>query len=1093
MPVEPTLGKLKRRTSRKEIESDLVYGHHASAGESSKSRYDIGHARELEEKRSRGRPNRRTQRRGCAALCPNGSLSTGQGTRFVLAATEHLHRRIGALSSRIRLLEEALTNLQSSHPLLHPDLMRENELLGCDEDRNRGSRERAVGIPGKGKIEGRGKGAEGDGEIIDAFGTLSISDHGISRFFGPTGGVESLLLSSLSRSPTPPFQRQHSNQSLTPPPTTSAFTSLSSPSTSSFSPYSTTSHTYTTNSDPLRLFSSSFPFTPVGSPLDAQALIASHLPPRPSADSFVRTYISQCGWIFHGVTRAQIEEMMAKIYRRSEHDGSSEVVEDGWHERDDGGGEGDYSGPHDLALLFVIFALGALVSPNADTNVTTNSNTKRERRSKSRGHSARSTPAASPPSAHGGAPVCYSPPSTASSSSTGSFPHNSPSISYLSTSPASGQSPPQPSHSHSHSHPQPHSQPQTPTPGALADHFHHLSTAALALQPVLEKPSLVTIQTLHLLSIYNAMSGSDLKNETSMEVTWSLVTLAAHLSMAIGLHRDSARWGLSPKMVQRRRILFWDLFVADVWQSLNTGRPPSFSLAYIDCSFPDTSDHADREGSVEGFGDSSEVTARTLTAEAPTYATIMELDKRVREFPLPEGMRPPSRSSQEGQDATDAEGGGDLANSFQRCVLDHIRETGTFLHSIIEHPENPLKSAYAPSFLAAYRAASTILRSVREQFNTYPISCARFWTMWTFAFSAAVVFGTVVTRGPRSPLAPQAMVELEQACLLFTKASSYSIRATKALPILTGLLDKARTALSTEPKDQNAGGLLWSLHVKQEPQEDDELTIFAGHTRFVSTRKGPTMAAVGSEVHSRVQTHQQHPYDQHHSHRAPASVSIPMGSVNGWSGPTEYAMEDVTSHSHTQFRSEMQYPYSTAERSTHREIDMDAGMAVEAYGSPVPVTNMSDRWEGDWDRPTQGYIQQQRPTRTMPSQVVQHHPAQPQFYGTPPLTSNIPQPHQYSSHPEHHPVMQQHQQHTYQSHMQVHLPSQNHRHAQEHMQNCHSQQQQHQDYAPHQDPPTNTQLAGLGLASRDSRLDERWSSFMQDSGILEDLNFPRKR
>jgi len=53
--------------------------------------------------------------------------------------------------------------------------------------------------------------------------------------------------------------------------------------------------------------------------------------------------------------------------------------------------------------------------------------------------------------------------------------------------------------------------------------------------------------------------------------------------------------------------------------------------------------------------------------------------------------------------------------------------------------------------------------------------------MWTFAFSAAVVFGTVVTRGPRSPLATSAMAELDQACALFTKASVYSIRATKAL------------------------------------------------------------------------------------------------------------------------------------------------------------------------------------------------------------------------------------------------------------------------------------------------------------------------
>jgi hypothetical protein len=31
--------------------------------------------------------------------------------------------------------------------------------------------------------------------------------------------------------------------------------------------------------------------------------------------------------------------------------------------------------------------------------------------------------------------------------------------------------------------------------------------------------------------------------------------------------RDSARWGLTPKMVQRRRILFWDLFVSDIWQA----------------------------------------------------------------------------------------------------------------------------------------------------------------------------------------------------------------------------------------------------------------------------------------------------------------------------------------------------------------------------------------------------------------------------------------------------------------------------------------------------------------------------------------------
>jgi len=60
----------------------------------------------------------------------------------------------------------------------------------------------------------------------------------------------------------------------------------------------------------------------------------------------------------------------------------------------------------------------------------------------------------------------------------------------------------------------------------------------------------------------------------------------------------------------------------------------------------------------------ADVAARTLTAETPSYATIMELDKKVREFPLPE--RGSSSSN-------------DFITSFQQCVLEHIRETSRFL------------------------------------------------------------------------------------------------------------------------------------------------------------------------------------------------------------------------------------------------------------------------------------------------------------------------------------------------------------------------------------------------------------------------------
>ncbi|KAJ7886974.1 fungal-specific transcription factor domain-containing protein, partial [Mycena leptocephala] len=617
-------------------------------------------------------------RRNCSALCPNNTLVRG--------ATEHLHREIRRMGEHIRILEDALVALHAGiggadgamHPLL---LAGEDFSLAADDSpvapAGAASRmgepwEVLEGPDSKTAVAGLSAG-------IDA-GTLSISDHGTSCFFGPTGGTEVYAASSLM-SPA----AEH-----TPCPST--------------------------------VFSSSaFPLTPIGPQQGIHALI-SHLPARTRARMLVNSYFSQLAWFFRGVTRGQVGDML--------------------HGDVDEGGDGeneDYTGPHDLALLFIVFAVGTLVQPKV----------------------------------------------------------------------------------------------------AEAEHLHQIATAALALQPVLEKPSLVTIQALQLLSIYTAMvsepaghshQGGEKDAETCMEMTWSLVTLAAHLSQTIGLHRDSARWGLSATMVQRRRILFWDLFVADVWQSLNTGRPPSFSLAYIDCSFPRYEGSKAKDGSWElwMFRFAAEcvadVAAGTLAAEAPSYATIMELDRKVHEFPLPllEDAAPD-----------------DVGASLQRCVLEHIRETVLmyihrffFAQAIIEQPVNPLKSTYAPSFLATYRAGATILKSVREQFALMPHACARFWTMWTFAFGAAVVFGTVVTRGPSSPLAAAAMAELKQACVLFSKAAVLSRRATKALSILTKLSEKARFALAAaqnDPSPGENGGVLWNT-----TGPEDELSILAGHTRFVS-------------------------------------------------------------------------------------------------------------------------------------------------------------------------------------------------------------------------------------------------------------------
>ncbi|KAG6844716.1 hypothetical protein H0H87_004439 [Tephrocybe sp. NHM501043] len=68
-------------------------------------------------------------KRGCGSLCPEGALTSGRGSRFILANTEQLHEKITVLSDRVRDLEDALQALQAQHspqphPLLAPDLLR---------------------------------------------------------------------------------------------------------------------------------------------------------------------------------------------------------------------------------------------------------------------------------------------------------------------------------------------------------------------------------------------------------------------------------------------------------------------------------------------------------------------------------------------------------------------------------------------------------------------------------------------------------------------------------------------------------------------------------------------------------------------------------------------------------------------------------------------------------------------------------------------------------------------------------------------------------------------------------------------------------
>lgn len=154
--------------------------------------------------------------------------------------------------------------------------------------------------------------------------------------------------------------------------------------------------------------------------------IESQLPSYDRACHLAESYLEHAAWLFRGVSREQVIDEMIPFFYNRPREGTSNS------------NQTDYSGPHDLALMFFIFAVGAQVDLNQ-------------------------------------------------------APYN-----------------------------------------AEGDNYCQLARAALCLRSVLEKPSLVTIQALHLASIYNAMGGNEeTGGETSMETSWGLIALAAQLSQSV--------------------------------------------------------------------------------------------------------------------------------------------------------------------------------------------------------------------------------------------------------------------------------------------------------------------------------------------------------------------------------------------------------------------------------------------------------------------------------------------------------------------------------------------------------------------------------
>ncbi|CAA7269897.1 unnamed protein product [Cyclocybe aegerita] len=569
-------------------------------------------------------------KRGCGALCPNGTIPPGEGSRFVLAASDHLRQKLSKLEARMRSLEDALAIIhasESDEP--HP-------LLSVGEDFEEPEPEPDVLKP---LVDEKSQSPQ---PLSETLGTLCVDTHGGSRFFGPTGGAESLLMTSDGGAAPSTQPSSHVLEELDP---------------SYLSPQ-------------INQCYQSFPFTPPNVVVSAvQPMIESFLPSMDRAITLCDTFLEHLSWMFHIVSRHKLlNELIPIIYKQA---------------------PVPY-GPHDLALLLIVLGIGSLVDLNLP-------------------------------------------------------PYN-----------------------------------------LEAQHYYRLTRATLALQPVLGAQSVVTIKVLHLMSIYNGMSGK----ESNLEQSYVLLDLAGQVALGIGFHVDPSMWGFEGREAYDRRVYFWNLMSAVLWQSLVTGRPPSLLMSYIDCRIPSPEDeNLFQEGEVPlgfgiwGFKASQEclipLVRAILAAKPPTYETVMELDQKIRDFVPP---RPDSSVNQTSR----------TAMSMRTFVRSHYQDLMLlFLHrpyfaqAMTEYPDNPLSSPYSQS----------------------------------------VIVGTVAIRGVHLNLKPPPLDEFEAIFKVFTSAAETSSRAARALPVLNAMLQKAYQAHQY-------------YHEKGKPapsQADDvdELSYFAGGTKII--------------------------------------------------------------------------------------------------------------------------------------------------------------------------------------------------------------------------------------------------------------------
>ncbi|KDQ62970.1 hypothetical protein JAAARDRAFT_188604 [Jaapia argillacea MUCL 33604] len=387
-----------------------------------------------------------------------------------------------------------------------------------------------------------------------------------------------------------------------------------------------------------------------------------------------------------------------------------------------------------------------------------------------------------------------------------------------------------------------------------ADEYCILSKVASNLCSPLSETTLWWVQSLAYVAVF-----VDMRDVYGTSKAWVDNGTAVKFGESIGLHLKSARWKLDEETEQKRCRLFWQLFTQDAWFSFGFGRPANISLEYIECDLPaDTDPVVDpatgqKEPSYHAWSLQYAVMLRSAVmriawgAKSPSYFTILDLDRRIREFPVPNYLQPLCHTFTEGQPPHAVmQRLGVLA--AKEATLLHLHR-GYFAQALQDLPDEPLKHKYGVSVMATYRSAYRLIVGLDESHKIAPKHCTKNYLAWSHALSASIVMCLLVTRARKCNMTVSALDHLDKACDLFERAAPVNQGIARSLTALQNLHRQAHEAVNNSRFDHPS------------PLPSAELDRLGGKTQLISepsSRASHSPPAFPPSIHNSMDLGEQH-------------------------------------------------------------------------------------------------------------------------------------------------------------------------------------------------------------------------------------------